>query len=61
METVKKQVLELIQSLPDNVGYDDIMAEIYFKEKVDKSLDQIEQGQILSHNEVKEKMSPWLK
>lgn len=61
METVKKQVIKLIQTLPDEAGYDEIMGEIYFKQKVDKSLQQIDTGEVLSHGEVKEKMSKWIK
>lgn len=34
---IKNQVLELIQKLPDNVTYEDIMQEIYFRESVEKN------------------------
>jgi hypothetical protein len=35
---VKKEVIKMIQSLPDEVTIDDIMAELYFKLQVDAGL-----------------------
>jgi hypothetical protein len=58
---VKHDVIEMIKSLPDEVDYDDIMAEIYLKQKVDKSLKQIDEGKVISHEEVKQRISKWVK
>jgi thymidine phosphorylase len=58
---VKHDVIEMIKRLPDEVGYDDIMAEIYFRQKVDKSLKQIDEGKVISHEEVKQRISKWIK
>ena len=58
---VKHDVIEMIKQLPDEVGYDDIMAEIYFRQKVDKSLKQIDEGKVISHEEVKQRISKWIK
>jgi len=43
----------MINNLPDEVDYDEIMAESYFRQKVDKSLKQIEEGKVISHKEAK--------
>ncbi len=32
MATIKQQVMDMISKLPPDVSYDDIMAEIYFKQ-----------------------------
>lgn len=61
MSTVKQEVIEMINNLPDEVDYDGIMAEIYFKQKVDKSLKQIDEGKVISHEEAKKRMSRWIK
>jgi len=58
---VKHDVIEMIKKLPDEVGYDDIMAEIYFRQKVDKSLKQIEEGKVISHEEVNQRISKWIR
>lgn len=51
----------MISSLPDGVDYDEIMAEIYFRKKVDKSLKQIEEGKIIPHEEAVKRLSKWIK
>jgi hypothetical protein len=35
------------------------MAEIYFKQKVDKSLNQISDGKVISHQRAKQRISKW--
>jgi len=61
MQTIKYEVIKTINSLPDEVGYDEIMAEIYFRQKVDKSLKQIEEGKVISHKDAKKRISKWIK
>ncbi|OIO74618.1 MAG: hypothetical protein AUJ85_05290 [Elusimicrobia bacterium CG1_02_37_114] len=61
MSSVKQEVIKLIKTLPDGVDYDKIMAEIYFRQKVDKSLKQIEQGKVVSHEQAKKRISSWIK
>ncbi len=61
MLNVKQEVIDMIKELPEGVDYDDIMAEIYFKQKVDKSLKQIDEGKVIPHEEVKKRMSRWIK
>ena len=57
MPTVKEEVIKIIKKMPDKVDYDQIMAEIYFRQKVDKSLRQIEEGNVISHEEAKKRIS----
>jgi len=61
MPTIKEEVVNMIKNLPDEVGYDEIMAEIYFKQKVDKSLKQIDEGKVISHDEAKKRIEKWIK
>ncbi|MEK6646162.1 MAG: hypothetical protein AABY84_05780 [Candidatus Firestonebacteria bacterium] len=61
MITVKQEVIKMISNLSDKVDYDEIMAEIYFRQKVDKSLQQIEEQKIVSHKEAKKRISKWIK
>jgi predicted transcriptional regulator len=60
MSPVKQQVIEMIQSLPDEITVDDIMAELYFRMKVDAGLKELDEGKALSHEEVKDRLSRWL-
>jgi hypothetical protein len=61
MNPVKEEIKKMIDSLPEEVSYDDIMAEIYFKQRVDKSLAQIEKGETISHEEANQRLSKWIK
>jgi len=60
MSPVKEQVIEMIQALPDESTVDDIMAELYFRMKVDAGLKELEEGKTVSHGEVKDRLSQWL-
>lgn len=57
----KKEALDLIQKLPDEVTTDAIMEELYFKQQVDKGLQDVAQGRVLTHQELKERMARWRK
>ncbi len=57
----KKEALDLIQKLPDEVTTDAIMEELYFKQQVDKGLQDVAQGRVLTHSELKERMARWRK
>lgn len=60
MAGVKQHVIQMIQSLPEEVTVDDIMAELYFKLQVDSGLKELDEGKGISHEEVEKRMSKWL-
>ncbi len=60
MAEIKQQVIQIIQSLPDGVTLDDIMAELYFKLQVDAGLKELDEGKGIPHEEVEKRMSKWL-
>jgi predicted transcriptional regulator len=60
MLKVKQAVIKMIQSLPDEVTIDDIMAELYFKLQVDAGLKELDEGKGIPHEEVEKRMSKWL-
>ena len=51
--TIKRNAIELINSLPDSTTWDDIMYEIYVKQKIDKGLDDVKNNRTTSHEDVK--------
>lgn len=59
--TAKESVKELLEKLPEDSKYEDIIAEIYFKLKVDEGFEQIDKGEYLTHEEVKKRLDKWLK
>ncbi|MBU2446131.1 MAG: hypothetical protein KJ666_11270 [Bacteroidetes bacterium] len=60
MAGIKEQVLKMIDSLPENITVDEIMAELYFKLQVDAGLKELDEGKGIPHEEVEKRMSKWL-
>ena len=60
MAGVKEQVIRMIQSLPEEVSLDDIMAELCFKLQVDTGLKELDEGEGIPHEEIGKRMSKWL-
>ncbi len=60
MPNRKQEIIELIQTMPDDVEYDDIMAKIFFMQSVEKSQKQVEEGKTISHDEARARMSKWI-
>lgn len=54
--TTKEAVIKIVKSLPDDATLTDIMAELYFRRKVDKGLEQLRRGQGIPHSEVKSRL-----
>lgn len=60
MAGIKEKVIQLIQSLPEDVTVNDIMAELYFKLQVDAGLKELDEGKGIPHDQVEGRMSKWL-
>jgi hypothetical protein len=51
--TIKRNAIDLINSMPESASWDDIMYEIYVKQKIDKGLNDIENEKLTSHENVR--------
>ncbi len=60
MSKVKREVIKMIRSMPDDSSVADIMAELYFRQKVDSGLRQLDEGKGLSHDQVRKRLGKWL-
>jgi len=56
---IKEQVLDMVARLPDDFTLDDILDEIYFKSQVDAGLKELDEGKVISHEEVERRLSKW--
>jgi predicted transcriptional regulator len=59
--TTKEKLIKVVQDLPDDASIEEVMERLLFVAKVEKGLQQADKGQTLSHDDIKEKMSKWLK
>ena len=53
MATPKQAAKELIDHLSDQASWDDIMYELYVKQKIEEGLADIEAGRTIPHEQVK--------
>lgn len=56
MSKVKQEVIKMIRMMPEDISVADIMAELYFRQKVDSGLRQLDEGKGLPHEQVKERL-----
>ncbi len=59
--TTKGKVIRTVQSLPDDASVEDAMERLLLLAKVERGLQQAEAGQLIPHEEVKERMAKWFK
>lgn len=56
MQTAKEQAKALIDKLPDHATLDDIMYELYVKQKIETGIRAVEEGRSVPHEEVKARL-----
>jgi predicted transcriptional regulator len=54
MSTTKEEAIQLISKLPEEVTWEDIMYRLYVKKKIEEGIKAVEDGRIVSHEEVKQ-------
>lgn len=57
--TLKQEALESIQRLPEDADIDEIMYRLYVLDKLRNSREAIEQGQVISHDDLKRDITQW--
>jgi len=53
MPSAKDAARQIIERLPEEATWDDIMYELYVKQKIEEGLADIEVGRTIPHDEVK--------
>ena len=56
-EPVKQQAEKLVRELPEQAGWDDLMYEIYVRQKIEQGLAAAAAGRVLTHEEVKRRFA----
>jgi predicted transcriptional regulator len=57
--SVKQQVIEAIQRLPDDIDYRDVSDEIAFLAAIREAERDIEQGHLVSNEDMKARIAQW--
>jgi predicted transcriptional regulator len=58
MNIAKEEAKKLIEKLPDQASWDDIMYEFYVRKKLEIALKAAEEGRVVPHDEVKKRFLP---
>ena len=53
----KHEALKIIQALRDDCSTEDILAELFFKQRVDAGLRDVAEGRTISHDELRERFA----
>jgi predicted transcriptional regulator len=59
METAKEEVRRILDSLPDDATLEDIQYRIYVRQAIAAGLRDIDQGRVVSQEEVERRMARW--
>ena len=60
-ESAKRAAIELIERLPEDASLEDIMYELYFRERVGRGLQEWREGKAAPHSEVIRDALDWLR
>ena len=59
MGSAKEEVRRLLDVIPDTASFEDIQYHIYVREKIERGLDDVKNGNLLSQEEVEQRMRQW--
>jgi predicted transcriptional regulator len=60
MQTAKKEINKLLRRLPEDCSMEDIQYHIYVLQKIERGLQQADQGMVISAEAVEKRMKKWL-
>ncbi len=58
--SAKEAVRRILDKLPEDSTFEDIQYHIYVREKISRAVEDIEQGRVLEHEDVKQRLEKWL-
>ena len=60
MSTAKQEERSLLDRVPDDATFEDIQYHIYVREKIERGLKDVEEGRLVSEEEMERRMQKWL-
>lgn len=60
MKPAKQEVLDILESLPDDASLEDVQYDIYVRQKIQHGLEDLAAGRTLSEEEFDRRMARWL-
>ncbi len=56
----KTTALRIIESMSDDASLEDIMYELFFRQRIDLGLEELRQGLTVTQDDVKRSLAQWL-
>jgi len=60
MQTAKEDVIDLLNQLPDDSTLEEIQYHLYVRQKIQRGLQDADQGKVQAQEEVENRMKKWL-
>lgn len=60
MSTAKEEVRKLLDQIPEDASFEDIQYHIYVCQKIRRGLKDLDEGRVVTQEEVERRMSKWL-
>ncbi len=60
MATAREEIKELLDRIPEDSSYEDIQYHIYVRQKIQRGLEAIEEGRVVSEEEAERRLARWL-
>ncbi len=60
MKTAKKEVRKILDQIPADASLEDIQYHIYVCQKTERGLQDMDDGRVLSREQVEKRMSRWI-
>ncbi len=59
--SAKQAALTIIQKLPENASLEELMYQLYFRQRVERGIRELSEGKTVSYAEVKRGLAKWLR
>ena len=56
----KEEIRRLLETLPEDVSYEDVQYHIYVQQAVQRGLEAVKRGEVVSQDEIERRMTKWL-
>jgi len=53
MSGVKEEAIKLVDGLPEEASWDDVIYQMYVRKKIESGIKAADEGRVLTHDEVK--------
>ena len=60
MQTAKEEVIDLLKQLPDDSTMEEIQYHLYVRQKIQRGLQDVDQGKVQTQEEVENRMKKWI-